>query len=404
MEKHTLNSLAILAIVAAIGLGAYAFSTMSSRIADVEKATDDLTFSYAEQLNALSASLQISEPVPLFEDALASGISNSATSFTLIRGTDKTGTNLASSTYGFILSEGSANEEFVLADCTGTACTNVQRGFWPLTGATVSALQKTHRRGDTVKITDSPIINQLKRVVNGQEDFPNALTFDGKLTYTAQPTLTSALDIPSKFYVDNSVNQGAATSTETNGGILEIATATEAASTTTNLPNQPLALTTGISTTTPARGCDGTSTAGKLCVVVAGLTGKIAQAFIDLTASFTWTGLHTFSSGVKTTECSLTDGATVTMDLNTCVQGKVVLGGNRTMTFSNESDGQAFRVVVCSDSSARQISTWDSNVLWPGGTTTPPTPTATANRCDVYSFVTSAATSTTRIFGAIVPF
>lgn len=408
MDKHTQTTIAILVLTVAIGLGGYAIHELRTQVQEVKNAAE---FSYEEQLNALSASLAISEPVPLFEDALASGISNSATSFTLIRGTDKTNTNLASSTYGFILSEGSANEEFVLADCTATACTNVVRGYWPLTGATSSALMKTHRRGDTVKITDSPIINQLKRIINGQDEFPYAVTFGGALTLDAVATYSSALSftpgsnqIVTALYADNIAAQGAATSSESVGGIVELATYTEQASSTDLGVNRPLVLQAKNASSTPTRGCDGTATAGKLCAVIAGLTGKIAQVYLDLTENFTWTGLHTFSSGVKTTECTLTDGATVTMNLNTCVQGKVVLAGNRTMTFSNESDGQAFRIVVCSDASARQISTWDSNVLWPGGTTTPPTPTATANRCDVYSFVTSAATSTTRIFGAIVPF
>ena len=291
--KYTnlLNSIAILALVGAVIFTAIQLHFLTVRISNTETAVEQSTLSYEEQLNVLGASLAISEPVPLFEDALASRIDDDDTSFTLISGLDKTGTSLASSTYGFILSEGSANEEFVLADCTGTTCTNVERGYWPLTQATSTALAKSHRRGDTVKITDSPIINELKRIINGQDAFPNALTFDGKLTYTAQPTLTSTLDIPYKSYVDDSVNQGAATSSEATGGILEIATATEAASTTTDLPNRPLALTTGIATSSP----DQTNT-GPL-VVVSQINRKISQLWLDLTESFTWTGEHTFNGG-----------------------------------------------------------------------------------------------------------
>jgi len=310
MKKDILNSLSIIALIFAGMAMTVGLSSMQARLDRLQANVLDLQFTYEEQLNSLSASLQISEPVPLFEDAIASGISSSATSFTLIRGTDKTGTNLASSTYGFILSEGSANEEFVLADCTGTACTNVVRGYWPLTNATSSALMKTHRRGDTVKITDSPIINQMKRVINGQEDLPNALTFDGKLTYTTAPTFTSTLDIPSKAYVDNSVNQGAATSTESVGGILEIATATEIASTTTDLPNRPLALTTAYSSSTPATGT------GPL-VIVSKINRKLDQLWLDLTEAFTVTGAWifngtaTFNGATSYTATSTATGKTI---------------------------------------------------------------------------------------------
>lgn len=343
MKKDILNSLSIIALIFAGTAMAVGLSSMQARLDRLQANVLDLQFTYEEQLNSLSASLQISEPVPLFEDALASGISNSATSFTLIRGTDKTGTNLASSTYGFILSEGSANEEFVLADCTATACTNVVRGYWPLTNATSSALMKTHRRGDTVKITDSPIINQMKRVINGQEDFPNALTFDGKLTYTTAPTFTSTLDIPSKAYVDNSVNQGAATSTESVGGILEIATATEIASTTTDLPNRPLALTTAYSSSTPATGT------GPL-VIVSKINRKLDQLWLDLTEAFTVTGEWTFNGG-GTATTTFNRGVDIDADSDT----PLIL---RLISYIFPSSGGSANQVLTTDGGTPQTLTW----------------------------------------------
>lgn len=216
----------------------------------------------------------------------------------------------------------------------------------------------------------------------------------------------------SKGYVDSVAVAGASNANESTKGIVELATATEQASSTpTGSTGARLGLYSLYSTSTPVTGCSG-STRGALCVPVAQNDGTIHPFFIATSTSYTyrWDAIHvfgtttTFNSAVKTTECTLTDGATITFNANNCTQGRVVLGGNRTLTITNESVGQTMRLVACSDSSARSITTWDSNVLWPGGTTTPPTATATANRCDIYSFVTSAATGTTIIFGSIVPF
>lgn len=156
-----------------------------------------------ELLNALQqtpvgASLEIPTVVALFETTLVSKISSSATSLTLTSATDKNGNTLASSTYGFILDEGSANEEFVLCDCTGTACTNCTRGLSVTTGTTtVTALKHEHRRGASVKMTDAPLLLILTRIINGIGTFPNILS------YTAHPTFSATTQIVDKSYVDN---------------------------------------------------------------------------------------------------------------------------------------------------------------------------------------------------------
>lgn len=96
-------------------------------------------------------------------------------------------------------------------------------------------------------------------------------------------------------------------------------------------------------------------------------------------------------------ECNLTDGATITFDLSTCNQGKVVLGGNRTLDFTNELQalGQGIRFIACQDGTGSRLITWDSAIRWAGGTA--PTLTTTANKCDVIAGFTTAATGTTVI-------
>ena len=272
-----------------------------SDIASVQNDIFKLQDTVTKQSQKLGATNAVPSVVALFETSLASAISSSAASMTLTSATDITGTALASSTYGFIIDEGTASQELVLADCTGTACTNITRGISVITGTTtVAALQKSHRRGASVKITDGPQLMILSRIINGIGTFPN------KLAYTSTPTLSNALDIVYKGYADAIANQGAATSTESVGGISELATALEQASSTYLGVDRPLVLNTRYATDTPQYGCavGYTGTAGAGCSVIASLSGKIKQAWINLTETYSWTGLHTFSSGILSTASS----------------------------------------------------------------------------------------------------
>lgn len=214
------------------------------------------------------ATVEFATPVALFETTLASRITTTDTSMTLTSATTKDGTTLASSTYGFIIDEGTASEEFVLADCTATACTNMTRGVSVVTGtSSVTALKQEHRRGASVKITDAPLLVQIARILLGAGKLPSALTFSatqsvasstnqipsavwvfnnfvnkydaqtvaGVKTFSAKPILSAggtssvepsaATDIATKNYVDNVANQGAATATPSVAGISRLSVA-----------------------------------------------------------------------------------------------------------------------------------------------------------------------------------
>lgn len=134
-----------------------------------ERVAGDIRESAGKVEESLGASFQLPGAVAFFETSLASSISSSATSMTLVSAADAAGTALASSTYAFVIDEGTASEEMVIADCTGTACTNMQRGLSVVTGTTtVAALQKSHRRGASVKITDGPVLLIINRIFRGQ--------------------------------------------------------------------------------------------------------------------------------------------------------------------------------------------------------------------------------------------
>jgi hypothetical protein len=201
-----------------------AFEELHDADADIIARIRSLPQSNPVQLGATN---QIPTAIAFYEDTLAAAISTSATSFTLVRGTDKTGAQLASSTYAFVISEGTPNEEIVLADCTYRTCTNAARGISPLTGtSSVSALQKTHRRGDSVKITDAPFIPQFQRLLAGVGGFQNPIKYDGVSTSTLGE---DADNIASIQYVNDAAftGGGAVAASASASGYVELASYNE---------------------------------------------------------------------------------------------------------------------------------------------------------------------------------
>ena len=138
----------------------------------------------------------IPNEIAFFEDSLASKITSTQTTMTLVKGTNKTG-NIASSTYGFVIDEGSAQEEVVICDCTATACTNCKRGISDVDGQTeTTALKFEHRRGATVKMTDHPSLIRLIRSVNGTD------AIDGTMYYKTSPSSPSSTAVIDRAWLD----------------------------------------------------------------------------------------------------------------------------------------------------------------------------------------------------------
>lgn len=245
----------------------------------------DVRLRYIEDnTTSLGATYDIPTPVALFETSLATKITSSATSMTLVSATDKTGTSLAASTYAFILDEGSADEEMVIADCTGTACTSMTRGVSVLTGTTsVTALQHEHRRGASVKITDGPQLIILTRIMNGLGTFPNILLYK---TGTNCSVGSSNQSICDKAYIDGVAVAGASNGNDTTKGIFESATAIEQASSTSVGSTAALLVTRALyASSSPVTGCNGTATVGALCAVIARNDGKINTSYIATTTT-----------------------------------------------------------------------------------------------------------------------
>ena len=168
--------------------------------------------------------------VALYEDSLQSAISATATSMTLVRGTDKESSNL-SGTIGFVVDEGTSSEEFIRCTASGTALTSCLRGISVTNPATETAsLQKTHRRGASVKITTYPQLAILSRILNGTDTIPNRIAYATHPSFTGTAASTS---LATKKYVDDTNNTGAADATTTLQGLVEMSTFSEIASGTT---------------------------------------------------------------------------------------------------------------------------------------------------------------------------
>ncbi len=153
-------------------------------------------FLYEKQSKSMNSLGAIPNEVAFFEDSLASKITSTQTTMTLVKGTNKTG-NIASSTYGFVIDEGSAQEEVVICDCTATACTNCKRGISDVDGQTeTTALKFEHRRGAVVKMTDHPSLVRLIRSVNGTD------AIDGTMYYKTSPSSPSSTAVIDRAWLD----------------------------------------------------------------------------------------------------------------------------------------------------------------------------------------------------------
>lgn len=243
-------------------------------------------FGHQSQAPVIDTDVRVGATIPtvvaVFQTSLASSISASDTSMTLVLGTDKAGNSL-SGYICFNLDEGTAKEEFVCGTTVGTAVTGMIRGIDPVDGITErSTLKKAHGRGASVKITNYPQLGILSRVLNGTVSVPNALFYASHPCTGASATTT----ICDKDYTDNVARQGAATSSNTVAGILKISTAAASANNPIAVGDNDIRLTgksgTVLSSTNPPIDflyTATTSTASK--VVTSSSTGKIDTAWID---------------------------------------------------------------------------------------------------------------------------
>ncbi len=311
----------------------------------------------------------ISGAPALYDGFLSSGITKTADSMTISPGTLRNGQSL-SGYFCFTIDNNTPTVEYVCGTAAGTSVTGLERGVDVLNpNATSSALAFSHRRFATVSISNYPTLQQIVRRINGTDEWEDALTFQEILSYDGAESFTPGSNqLITALYADSIANQGAATSSESASGISQLATAIEQASTTDNGANDPLVLQSKYASSTPTYGCDGTSTVGALCNVIAKNDGKIHQDYLDIFSTVnSWAGAQTFNGAIIGSSTPLTDAATIDIDWSTANTHEVVLGGNRTITFSNVATGTAQSLFICQDGTGSRTLTWPASMRWQFG-------------------------------------
>lgn len=183
-----------------------------------------------------------------FETALATGITDTATTMTLTSVAVRGGTTL-SGYQCFTIDEGSAQAEFVCGTASSTSVTSLERGISPADGVTEDAdLKFSHRRGASIKITDFPLLQRIKSQASGSGTYESVLQYSSSVS--TGTVASNGQNIASVAYV-NALSFGgvAASASSSVAGFVELATGGEAASTTIfGSTGAMLALHTGIST------------------------------------------------------------------------------------------------------------------------------------------------------------
>ena len=260
-------------------------------------------------------------------------------------------------------------------DATLSGCS---RGMAPISPYTASStLEFAHGGGTQVIFSDPP---QLFREYASKD---NTETITNVWTFNVLPKFFNSTDNPSssdqltpKFYVDAQVNQGAATSTEETGGISELATTKENASSTVATADKPLVQQSQHSSSTPSANIL-TTNAG-IWDIWSENDGKLAQGWLDLTEAYTWTGLHTFvrtTSSSATTTKYLQIGSNFSLpaafDFNEdlSVSGDLVVAGTVTSTRAIDFLNFCFNGTNCRRDISR-VSTSSPKILTTGNAST----------------------------------
>lgn len=256
------------------------------------------------------------KPAGLFTYRISgSGVSSSATSFTLtsltlpqndypIQDSD------LSDTFYLTFEPGSTDrQEFISCTTIGTntggsvAISGCTRGIAPITPFTASTtLQFAHSGGSAVIFSDSPSLLNEYAAKGNSESITAGWVFastSGNLPgYISLPSNLSASStaFASVSFAQNLASQGAATSTESVGGIVELATQIEMASSTDLGADRPLVLQAKYATSSPdVRG---------LYVPVAQNDGYLKQSWLDLTKHWLFSSL--FATNASSTNATST--------------------------------------------------------------------------------------------------
>ena len=239
--------------------------------------------------------------------------------------------------YGTIEPENTSNIEFISfsgitqdGSSDKATLTGVVRGLgfvYPYTAS--STLAKSHSGGSRFIISNPPMHYGEYAAKRNAETIEGDWTFSATSTpqYASAPTFTSASnEFASVKLVEDTTNQGAATSTEIQSGIVELVSSAE-------LGQGNATGTTGGYLVLTNRLASSTGEFATSSIVVAESDGNINQNFLDLTEDFTFTG-DVYSNGSTTIGDTSGDSfrvnASSTFDATTTFNGQIVVNASST--------------------------------------------------------------------------
>ena len=135
--------------------------------------------------------------------------------------------------------------------------------------------------------------------------------------------------------------------------------------------------------------------------VVRNLAFQMNGGNVGIATSTPWAALSLGSGSLVIPEASSTGTGYNTIDFKNQITSKIEMNANTTINLADDSlAGDTQKVILCQDGTGSRTVTWlsSSTLIWVGHTT--PTITATANECDIFSFIVTGATGTPEVFGA----
>jgi hypothetical protein len=140
-------------------------------------------------------------------------------------------------------------------------------------------------------------------------------------------------------------------------------------------------------------------TAGELAVNTTDLKLFVGDGAAVQTVAVSPTVAHTFTAGIRGEITTLTDGATITPNMDDSNNFTVTLEGNRTLANpTNLTAGQSGSIFIVQDGTGSRTLAWGSYWDFAGGTA--PTLTTTASAVDRVDYVVRSATSIHAVFTA----
>lgn len=174
-----------------------------------------------------------------------------------------------------------------------------------------SGTGRSHSASAIVVFSNNPQMYNRLAAPENTEVITNAWTFSILPTFTNPPV--NGTDGVNKAYVDSGVLQGAATSTESNMGIVQLATALQtAAGTASSTQGRPLVIKNSVATSTY-----NAATSANVIPVTNG-SGQISSLFIATSSNYVWSGnnRYTGSSTMATTSIAASGTSTSPLILN----------------------------------------------------------------------------------------